>query len=265
MRLQHLIRILVFLAAVKQGVSLSLSHFSITCNSPADRRNALTQIPWLSSLLLFFPTTRTNAACLSGDDSPDCIGFYKVPLDDAILPYVGTPEELAKFAPGLRWVPLPKPPKTYKDARLEMDSLQEKTIELDDVILKGRLEEAGIELLRLIPRVTLAGRFLIEVYATEETGTMIQPINEYTRMRSLRIEEALTDLLAILNTCDVMLGQALRNELGSTTSAQIQILAELRDAKSSWNEVQKAIPKDFQASNASANKVGTKRRKLWFP
>jgi hypothetical protein len=58
----------------------------------------------------------THAACLTGDTDPSCIGFYKVPLDDAILKYVDTPENLARFAPGIKWVKLPASPKTYKEA-----------------------------------------------------------------------------------------------------------------------------------------------------
>lgn len=54
----------------------------------------------------------TNAACLPGDVSPDCIGVYKLPLDDAVTSYIDTPEHLAKHAPDMRWVPLTEYPKS---------------------------------------------------------------------------------------------------------------------------------------------------------
>lgn len=43
----------------------------------------------------------SKAACLGGDVSPECIGIYKVPLDDAIKKYIDTPEHSAKYAPDL--------------------------------------------------------------------------------------------------------------------------------------------------------------------
>jgi len=42
----------------------------------------------------------SEAACLSGDTSTECIGVYKLPLDDAVESFIDTPEHLAKMAPG---------------------------------------------------------------------------------------------------------------------------------------------------------------------
>jgi hypothetical protein len=66
------------------------------------RRRFLEQ-PILLTLLTMKPA-KSNAACLPGDIRSECIGVYKMPLDDASLPYVETPEQLKKFAPDLNWV-----------------------------------------------------------------------------------------------------------------------------------------------------------------
>jgi hypothetical protein len=43
---------------------------------------------------LFINPATSNAACLPGDLSPNCIGVYKVPIDDNIRSMVGTKEAL---------------------------------------------------------------------------------------------------------------------------------------------------------------------------
>ena len=58
----------------------------------------------LASILTIDIPTASNAACLPGDIRSECIGVYKMPLDDAVLKYVETPEQLKKFAPDLNWV-----------------------------------------------------------------------------------------------------------------------------------------------------------------
>jgi hypothetical protein len=60
--------------------------------------------PSISILASMLPMYPSNAACLPGDIRTDCIGVYKMPLDDAALNYVETPEQLKKFAPDLNWV-----------------------------------------------------------------------------------------------------------------------------------------------------------------
>ena len=68
-----------------------------------NRRDFILKPLVLASLLTIDPI-RTNAACLPGDVRSDCIGIYKLPLDDAVLGYVETPEQLKKYAPDLNWV-----------------------------------------------------------------------------------------------------------------------------------------------------------------
>ena len=190
--------------------------------------------------------TPSQAACLQGDTSPDCIGFYKVPLDDDILPYIGSPEKLAQYAPGIRWVPPVEYPKTYKAALAELEPLKIRTSALSDLILKGNLTDAGVELLGIMPRITVSGRLVVASLSgdTSEKRTTASDFG----LRALRIEAAYLELLYTLNSVDILIGQGLRGDLGSVTAAQIQILGELREANTLFDEMILAIPSDFKAS-----------------
>lgn len=202
----------------------------------------LTSLVLLGSVLL---PTQCHAACLQGDTSPDCIGFYKVPLDDAILPYIDTPEKLAQFAPGIRWVPPIEYPDTYKAAVAELQPLKQRTATLNDLILMGNLTDAGVELLSIIPRLTVSGRIVISNLKGSSHEKRIGATD--LGLRALRIEASYLELLAKLNSVDILIGQALRGDLGSLTAGQIQILSELREACSIFDDMILAIPKDFEA------------------
>ena len=99
------------------------SYFAMTHDQPSETdgsRNIINQntnqsnrrsfileplsISILASILTINIPTASNAACLPGDIRSECIGVYKMPLDDAVLKYVETPEQLKKFAPDLNWV-----------------------------------------------------------------------------------------------------------------------------------------------------------------
>lgn len=185
----------------------------------------------------------SQAACLQGDTSPDCIGFYKVPLDDAILPYVSSPEKLLEMAPDLRWVPPIEYPQTYAAALKELGPLKEQLLGLNDLILKGNLTEVGIELLGIMPRVTVAGRVVVDTLSSG--GTSSTDLG----MRAVRIEAALTEITGKLYSMDILLGQGLRDELGSLTAGQVQILGELKEANALFDELMLAIPTDFKPTS----------------
>lgn len=71
-----------------------------------NRRSFIANIvlgPLLSPSLLI-NIDNAEAACLSGDIREECIGVYKMPMDDEALSYVDTPEKLKRFAPDLNWV-----------------------------------------------------------------------------------------------------------------------------------------------------------------
>ena len=82
---------------------------TITQNTDQSDRRSFILRPLLSTSILASMLTINNptasyAACLPGDIRSECIGVYKMPLDDAVLKYVETPEQLKKFAPDLNWV-----------------------------------------------------------------------------------------------------------------------------------------------------------------
>jgi hypothetical protein len=206
-----------------------------------DRRKVLNSLSGLLPVLLA-PVAISQAACLQGDTSPDCIGYYKVPLDDAILPYIGSAEKLQQFAPGVRWVPPIEYPRNYKDAKAELEPLRQRCIALNDVILRGNLTEAGIEVLGIVPRLTVAGRVIVR--SLSESASSAKTSAD-AGLRAIRIEEAYTELVSKLNSMDILLGQALRGDLGSLTAAQIQLVGELREANVLFDEIIAAMPTDF--------------------
>jgi len=57
-----------------------------------------------------------DAACLPGDIREDCIGVYKLPMDDSSSRYVETPEKLKMYAPDLKWIPPIDYPSNYQNA-----------------------------------------------------------------------------------------------------------------------------------------------------
>jgi len=58
----------------------------------------------------------------------------------------------------------------------------------------------------------------------------------------MRAESLQAELLNALGGCDVMIGQALRGDLGSITAAQIDIVSELRDINRFFGDLMKTLP-----------------------
>jgi len=200
-----------------------------------------------------------NAACLSGDTSTDCIGFYKVPMDDAVLPYIATPEKLEKFAPGIRWVPPVPIPKNYRDAVNEIRILQKEVENLRNIVLKGNLEEAGVNILGIVPKITVAGRVVIA--ALYSAGFTIETKSEDgnqrksdVSMRAYRVENAFQNVQCKLGECDIMIGQGMRGEMGSLTAAQIGILETIDEANADLAELINAIPEGFDPDSRKKKK-----------
>ena len=223
--------------------SSSPSSPSSSSSSPSSRRKLL-EIMISRSILGLSATLATttcltpqssHAACLPGDTSTDCIGVYKVPIDDNIKNMISTPEQLAKFAPDLRYVPPIQYPKNYKEAKEEILSLKNNVNELTSIVSKGDLTNAGIEILRIVPRITVSGKVVIVGLGNDEKLSM----------KAYRSDVAYNQLLASLGAVDIMIGQSIAGQLGSITAAQIQILEELRNANESYDELVKAIPSDF--------------------
>jgi hypothetical protein len=228
----------------------------------------------VSSFALLLTTTiggkSTNAACLSGDIHPDCIGVYKLPIDAPELSYFDTPEKLKVYAPDLRWVTPTLYPKGYTDALKQLNDQRLQLGTAQEFVAKGDLIMAGITLLDVIPKINAAGIIIIQSFErasnTERNITMKKNGNISTsrpsvdgtnnpsssssnstkatalEMRSYRIKNTLDDLLGYLGETDILIGQGLRGELGVSAAAQLQILTCFVDITKEYDNLLIAIP-----------------------
>lgn len=205
---------------------LLLSHLSSTTRAwSLDRRRALK----VAVTGLFAPIP-VNAACLPGDLSKECIGVYKVPLDPEIDDFVNTEEALKKFAPDIKFVPPVQSPKSARDALDVLYAQRKAADDIREVVTAGRLEEAGIKVLNLIPKVTMAGRVAM-ASSLEKDGP-----GGVSEVRQIQVQSTLDQLLGLFGQCDVSIGQGLRGEMGVSAVAQLNILSDLKDATIAFDD-----------------------------
>jgi hypothetical protein len=194
-------------------------------------------------------SSAAHAACLPGDLSKDCIGVYKVPIDDNSLRYFGTPEALKKFAPDLNFVPPIPPPKNVAQAWEILNAQRLAADDIQQVVSAGRLEEAGIKILNLVPKVTSSGRFIVQTILNENESsseTASSPkLSAIQELQLSKLQEQFSMVLALWGQCDVEMGQGLRGEMGVSAVAQLQLLESLRDATVAFD--------DFLASASSSS------------
>jgi len=236
--------LLVFgsLANVESWSSSPKSSSQNTDKTPSTRRQLFQQsAAVLTGAVVTVVPSIANAACLQGDVRPLCIGIYKVPLDDNILPYVSTPEELHKFAPDLKYVPPIEYPESFEVAMDILRAQRASADEIRQIILAGKLEEAGIKVLGLIPQVTSSSRRVFaDLEAKIRTNGLVAnkakalvPTESETTVEEMAIEMA-EDQMNYVNgywgDCDITIGQGIRGELGKMTVTQLAILEALRDA-----------------------------------
>lgn len=167
------------------------------------------------------------AACLPGDLSKECIGVYKVPIDDGILPFVGTPEKLQLYAPDLKYIPPIQAPTNTKRALELLDTQALAAEDIQQVVLSGRLEEAGIKVLSLLPVIQSSGKFLVNKI---EFGLLTPNSTTIDDLKISKLKANLDVALGMWGECDIVIGQGLRGQLGVTTVAQLQILSSIKDA-----------------------------------
>ncbi|OEU08379.1 hypothetical protein FRACYDRAFT_250173 [Fragilariopsis cylindrus CCMP1102] len=207
-----------------------------------------------------------NAACLQGDLRKECIGVYKVPIDDAIKSYISTPEALTKFAPDLKFVdPIEySPPTSYNEA---IDILtQQQYIAKNDIkqyIAEGKLELAGQKVLYALPKITVSGRYIKDELesrirnnpsstpstststtlessesssessesseSTSSTTSASSSMSVIDELKIDRIEDQFNLMIGYWGGIDIEIGQGLRGDLGVSAVAQLLILETLRD------------------------------------
>ena len=198
------------------------------------------------------------AACLPGDISKDCIGVYKVPVDDGMLPYVGTPEALKTYAPDIRYVPPVAKPQSLDQAVEILQNQRPISQDVQSMVAAGRLEDAGILVLKLLPQITVAGRLVVSAATNngvppDSSSKGASPSSsEMTiqQIRMMKLEQQLEMMLGLWGECDVMIGQGIRGDMGVSAVAQIQILSSLKDASRALD--------DFILLSLEATKARTK-------
>lgn len=181
-----------------------------------------------------------SAACLPGDLSKECIGIYKVPVPWDDQTDRKTIESFKKFAPELNYdtVPRLKRPKSNRVARQTLE--QQQTIIQDTVINlvnAGRLEEAGICLLGVIPKVTSAGNFIVQesimdkknananANSSEDDNRSSSSSNSNSNIAEIRLARLQSQyqlLLGLLGQSDVTIGQALRGDIPGTITMAVR-------------------------------------------
>jgi len=218
----------------------SRSNHENLLQEPSTTRRKLFQTTISAALVVGAPSV-ANAACLQGDLRPVCIGIYKVPIDDNILPYVSTPEKLHEFAPDLKYVPPIEYPKSFESAMAILRAQRTAADEIKQHVFAGRLEEAGIKVLGLIPQVTTSSRRVFyDLQAKIRNKGIVAgnrvdriPTDSETTVEEMAIELAENQMNIVTGCwgdCDITIGQGIRGELGAVTVAQLTILESVRDA-----------------------------------
>jgi len=204
-------------------MALESAPFSLDCQDKITRRQALSFIlgTVTPSLLLI---DNADATCLTGDEAPDCIGVYKESIpqsskqDNAGYGSSTIEQSYGVFRPERPSVILLNPQSLdeavgmLQDQRIAMD-------EIDKLISSGDTEGAGVAVLRVLPRLTLAGRYI--AVAMQRVVPRIQ-----------QMSDELNDLAL---TVDNHIGKALRGNLGSTTVAQLALLSDVKAVRVSLN------------------------------
>jgi len=224
----------------------------------ASRRDILDQI--LSGMLIVgfsstLGTETSQAACLPGDTSRECIGVYKAPIDIDTMTQENK-DAFRKFAPDVKTdvKPMAGMPRTSDEALQVLEAQRAAADDIMNAILQGRLEEGGIKVLNLIPRVSMAGRIVIRdglsspssssssstlalaSMSSQDMERTLQREASIHQLKETQLESALSNVLNSFGECDVMIGQGIRGEMGVVTFAQIYILFELQDAIRAYDD-----------------------------
>lgn len=214
----------------------------LTNNKPFSRRAGLSRIAQAVGAAIVSQSVavlgKAQAACLPGDLSPDCIGVYKIPLQDALSsPTLNSPEALKRNAPDVNYVKPTEPPKSVLLAKEQLLAQRAAADDIRDVVLAGKLQEAGIKVLNLIPKVTGAG-MTIQQHIQSSFPVSGSGANQ---MRVLKYQQNFQELIALWSQIDVEIGQALRGQLGVSAVAQLEILKSLKEATTAFDEFLLAV------------------------
>lgn len=230
-------RCFIFLLVFPASSVIALAHNSQNNNSNKEtsinRREVFSR--GISSAILLLPAfvEPANAACMPGDLSAECIGVYKIPIRDATeSPTLNTPEALKRNAPDLNYVKPMEAPTSVIKAKEELLAQRAAADDIKTVVLAGRLEEAGIKVLNLIPKVTMAS------YAIQEQVQTKYPVSSSgaNQMRVVQFQQSLQECIALWSSIDIEIGQGLRGQMGASAVAQLAILKSITEATAAFDD-----------------------------
>jgi hypothetical protein len=98
--------------------------------------------------------------------------------------------------------------------------LRDQRLALEDItrsIVADEIEEAGVGVLRVLPRLTLAGRYVVDALQARVPKTQLQRMVD--------------ELRALALVADDHIGKALHGSMGSTTLAQLALLSDVKAMK----------------------------------
>ena len=153
-----------------------------------------------------------------------------------------TPDKLKKLAPDIRWSPPVLYPQNPLEAAKELVSLKSKCLDVRDCVIRGEFREAGIILLYVSPRTEVTGTVVVHdmlgkaVKAQQKNRVQVAGIVGEMGARAEKAEVAYGTLMAKLGETDIVIGQAMRGQLGAMTPSQILVLDDVKEAIDYFDE-----------------------------
>ena len=161
--------------------------------------------------LLLIIVDKASASCLTGDESPECIGVFKEGIPESKSNTIE--QSYGAFRLNQPTISLPNPT-SLKEA---VGMLKDQLLAMEDVekqISSASFELAGTTMLRVLPRLIIAERYIATVLPS-----VIDRADEIT-------------VLGL--TVDRNLGKAMRGNLGDTAIvAQLELLSNVKVLKAS--------------------------------
>jgi len=153
---------------------------------------------------------KASASCLTGDESPECIGVFKEGIPESTGNTIE--QSYGVFRPNQPTITLPNPTSINEAIGMLKDQL----LAIEDIekqISKASFELAGTTMLRVLPRLIIAERYIATVLPS-----VIDRADEIT-------------VLGL--TLDKNIGKAMRGNLGTAVIAQLELLSNIKVLKTS--------------------------------
>jgi len=163
--------------------------------------------------LLLLDALDASASCLTGDESPECIGVFKEGIPESTGNTIE--QSYGAFRPNQPKITLPNPTSLSEAIGMLKDQL----LAMEDVekhISSASFELAGTTMLRVLPRLVIAERYIATVLPS-----VIDRADEIT-------------VLGL--TVDKNIGKAIKGNLGGTAVvvvAQLELLSNVKVLKTS--------------------------------